>query len=131
MPGAPAERFTRDMTTPQRPLHDHRDPRAWVAPSVATALLVLLVPFALVLGGLSAMATDSCGPDSCSSALMTSLGLIYGLLVYGGFFTFLAYVALWTLPRTRRWAAPRAWLAAAAVTPPAAVLFLVLTLPKP
>ncbi|WP_109000353.1 hypothetical protein [Streptomyces rishiriensis] len=118
------------MTTP-RPLHDHRDPRAWVAPLVATVLLVLLVPFVVALGGLSAMATDSCGPDSCSPALMTSLTLIYGLLVYGGFFTFLAYVALWALPRTRRFAAPRAWLAAAAVTPPAAVLFLVLTLPRP
>ncbi|WP_069773846.1 hypothetical protein [Streptomyces sp. LUP30] len=122
------------MTTPHGPLHDHRDqrdPRARVAPLVATVLLVLLVPFAVGLGCLSAMATDSCGPDSCSSALMTSLTLIYGLLAYGGFFTFLAYVALWALPRTRRWAAPRAWLAAAAVTPPAAVLFLVLTLPRP
>ncbi|MCX5265165.1 hypothetical protein [Streptomyces sp. NBC_00199] len=119
------------MTTPRSPLHDHRDPHARVAPVVATVLLVPLVPFAFVLGGLSAMATDSCGPDSCSSALMTSLTLIYGLLAYGGFFTFLAYVTLWALPRTRRWAALRAWLAAAAVTPPAAVLFLVLTLPRP
>ncbi|WP_327316000.1 hypothetical protein [Streptomyces sp. NBC_01235] len=119
------------MTTPHRLPHDDRDRRAWVAPFVATILLVLLVPPAFVFGGLSAMATDSCGPDDCSSALMTSLTLIYGILTFGGLFTFLAYVTTWALPWTRRWSALRAWLAAAAVLPPVAVLLLVFTLPAP
>lgn len=119
------------MTTAHRPTHDHRDRRAWVAPTVATVLLALLVPPAVVFGGLSAMATDGCGPDDCSSALMTSLTLIYAILVYGGLFTFVAYVTTWALPWTHRWSALRVWVAAAAVSPPVAVLFLVFTLPAP
>jgi len=108
-----------------------QDPRAWVAPFVATVLLVLLGPPALLLGGLSAMATDSCGPDDCPSALMTSLTVIYGILEFGILLTLPAFVASWALPRQRRWSAPRAWLAAVAVLPPLAVLLLVLTLPMP
>ncbi|MGI5455792.1 hypothetical protein ACQEWB_21955 [Streptomyces sp. CA-249302] len=35
-----------------------------------------------VLQGLSAMATDACGPDDCSPALDSRLSLIYGTLSY-------------------------------------------------
>jgi hypothetical protein len=85
----------------------------------------------MFFGGLSAMATDACGPDDCSSGLMTWLSLIHGTLDHGGLFSAVAYVAVWALPRERRWSAPRAWAAVAAVLPPGFVLFLVLTLPAP
>ncbi|MCX4859316.1 hypothetical protein [Streptomyces canus] len=120
------------MTTATAPVcATDQDRRAWVAPLVATILLVLLGPAALFLGGLSAMATDSCGPDDCPSALMTSLTLIYGILESGILVTLPAFVASWALPRHRRWSALRAGLAAVAVLPPLTVLLLVFTLPMP
>ncbi|GGQ94359.1 hypothetical protein GCM10010216_65970 [Streptomyces flaveolus] len=108
-----------------------RDRRAWVAPAVATGLLTVLGPAALFLGGLSAMATDSCGPDDCSQALTTSLSLIYGTLYFGGFLTLGAWAAAWVIPWTRRWSALRACLAFASLLPSLFVLLLVFTLPAP
>ncbi|CAM5550232.1 hypothetical protein [Streptomyces canus] len=120
------------MTTATAPVYaTDQDRRAWVAPLVATILLVLLGPAALFLGGLSAMATDSCGPDDCPSALMTSLTVIYGILEFGILVTLPAYVASWALPWHGRWSVLRAWLAAVAVLPPLTVLVLVFTLPMP
>lgn len=110
---------------------DHRDPMAWIAPTVATVLLALLCPTALLLGGLSAMATDGCGPDHCSEALTTSLSLIYGTLFFGGFLTLGAWVTAWALPWTRRWSVTRIWLSAVSLLPPLFVLLLVFTLPAP
>ncbi|MET9129915.1 hypothetical protein [Streptomyces antibioticus] len=110
---------------------DHRDPMAWIAPTVATVLLALLCPTALLFGGLSAMATDGCGPDNCSQALTTALSLIYGTLFFGGFFTLGTWVTAWALPWTRRWSVIRIWLAAVSLVPPLLVLLLVFTLPAP
>ncbi|PKW07013.1 hypothetical protein SAMN05428944_5922 [Streptomyces sp. 1222.5] len=134
---ATRRRFTDPMTTPHRTTvrgaaaGDERDPRAWVAPTAATALMVPLGPLALLFGGLSAMATDSCGPDDCSTALQTALAWIYGILRIGGPITFGALLAAWLLPWKRRWSAARVWAALAALVPPLAVLFLVFTLPAP
>ncbi|MER6849570.1 hypothetical protein AB0A81_01695 [Streptomyces flaveolus] len=108
-----------------------RDRRGWIAPAVATGLLIVLGPAALLLGGLSAMATDGCGPDDCSEALTTSLSLIYGTLYFGGFLTLGAWVAAWVIPWTRRWSALRACLAFASLLPSLFVLLLVFTLPEP
>ncbi|MET9774744.1 hypothetical protein ABZ023_10845 [Streptomyces sp. NPDC006367] len=108
-----------------------RDRFAWAAPTVATALLVVLVPAALLFGGLSAMATDSCGPDDCSQALTTALSLIYGTLFFGGFLTFGALVAAWAIPWTLRWSALRLCLALVSLLPPLFVLLLVFNLPEP
>jgi uncharacterized membrane protein len=108
-----------------------RDARAWVAPAIATVLLGLLGPAAVVFAGFSVMATDSCGPDDCSAALNTSLSWIFGLLRYGGPLCFVALLTAWLLPWTRRWSVTRAWTAVLAVLPPLAVLFLVFTLPAP
>ncbi|MEU1041699.1 hypothetical protein ACFYP4_26900 [Streptomyces sp. NPDC005551] len=105
--------------------------RAWIAPLTASLLLLLLGPAALFLGGLSAMATDSCGPDHCSPALMDSLSWIYGILSYGGPVTTVFLVLAWALPWKRRWAGTRAWAACAALLPPVTVIFLVLALPAP
>ncbi|MGW7252822.1 hypothetical protein [Streptomyces sp. NPDC054834] len=108
-----------------------RDRRAWVAPLTATVMLALLGPFALILGGLSAMATDSCGPDDCSQALTASLSLIYAILFFGGWVSCAALVTAWVLPWKRRWRVLRLWSAVAVLVPPLAVLFLVFTLPAP
>ncbi|MEW2246920.1 hypothetical protein ACFW6K_09530 [Streptomyces sp. NPDC058733] len=107
-----------------------RDGRAWIAPALATVLLALLGPLALLFGGLSGMATDACGPDDCSQALETSLTLIYGTLFFGSLASVAALLAAWLLPWRRRWSQPRAWLAAASLLPPLFVLLLVFTLPN-
>ncbi|MFF0023440.1 hypothetical protein ACWERY_33665 [Streptomyces sp. NPDC004082] len=116
-------------TTPPPADEPHR--RAWLAPVTASVLLLLLGPAALALGGLSFMATDSCGPDHCSPALMDSLAVIGWLLYFGGPFSTVFLVASWALPWKRRWAGTRAWAACGALLPPVTVLFLVLTLPAP
>lgn len=108
---------------------DRPDRLAWIAPTAATVLLVVLAPTALLFGALSPMATDSCGPDDCSQALTTSLTLIFGTLFFGGFLSFGAWLTAWVLPWTCRWSVPRVWLAAVSLLPPLFVLFLVLTLP--
>lgn len=107
-----------------------RDPRAWVAPTVATALGALLAPAAFLLGGLSVMATDSCGPDDCSQALTTTLSVIFGTLFFGGVLAAGAWLASWLLPWTRRWSVPRIWLAVLSLLPWLFVLMLVFTLPE-
>ncbi|WP_153535261.1 hypothetical protein [Streptomyces sp. RB17] len=108
-----------------------RDPRGWVAPTVSTALMVVLGPAALLFGGLSAMATDSCGPDDCSAALDTALAWIYRLLTYGGVVSIAALLTAWLLPWKRRWTAARAAASLVALLPPLSVLLLVCTLPAP
>ncbi|NHI08924.1 hypothetical protein STPH2_4290 [Streptomyces sp. KO7888] len=115
--------------TPRVPAPTDPDRRAWVAPTAATLALVLLVPPALLFGMLSPMATDSCGPDSCSKALTTTLTLIMVLLVPGGLVTFVTWCTAWLLPRTQRWSVPRALLATVSVLPPLCLLLLVFTLP--
>ncbi|WDF39149.1 hypothetical protein PBV52_21270 [Streptomyces sp. T12] len=108
-----------------------RDSRAWIAPLVATILLAFLGPAALLLGGLSAMATDSCGPDDCSPALNTQLSVIYGTLAFGTLPTLAAWITAWALPWQRRWSAWRTGAAITALLPPLFVLLLVFTLPTP
>ncbi|CAL9480345.1 hypothetical protein [Streptomyces pilosus] len=105
------------------------DPRARVAPAVATCLGALLMPAALLLGALSPMATDSCGPDNCSRALTTALSVIFGTVLYGGPAATVAWLASWLLPRTRRWSVPRAWLAGLSLLPWLVVLAVVFNLP--
>ncbi|MFG3016076.1 hypothetical protein ACGFZB_37640 [Streptomyces cinerochromogenes] len=108
-----------------------RDPRGWVAPAIATALMVPLGLLALLFGGLSVMATDSCGPDHCSAALDTALAWIDGMMRIGGPLSGVALFTAWLLPWTRRWSAARVWFCLGALVPPLAVLYLALTLPAP
>ncbi|MFE7853439.1 hypothetical protein [Streptomyces sp. NPDC057403] len=108
-----------------------RDPRAWIAPLVATVLLVFLGPAAVFFGGLSAMATDACGPDDCSPALTTHLDLIYGTLEFGPLPTVAALLAAWVLPWQPRWLPVRVLAAVAALLPALFVLLMVFTLPAP
>ncbi|MFD0393052.1 hypothetical protein ACFQ3Z_12655 [Streptomyces nogalater] len=57
---------------------DSSDPRGSAVPAVAAALLFLLGPLALALGGLSAMATDACGPDDCPAAAAAPVRAVPG-----------------------------------------------------
>lgn len=154
MPARAARRFTRGMTTPRHgpysqpsrptrpgppyyghapypmPGPDDHDHRTSTAPLVATVLLAVLGPAALFLGGLSVMATDSCGTD-CPTALTTWLYLIYGTIVFGGVLSLAALVTAWSLPRKVRHRNLRRWAAIATVAPPVLVIALVCTIPSP
>lgn len=70
-----AHRSTAPMTAQHPaplPAPADRDPGARVAPAIATALMSVLGPAAVLFGGLSATATDSCGPDDRPAALDAS-----------------------------------------------------------
>lgn len=116
--------------SPVRRYREERDPRAWVAPAVATGLGALLMPAALLFAAMSPMATDSCGPDDCSRALTTTLSVIFGTLLCGGPVAAGAWLASWLLPRTRRWSVPRVWLAGLSLLPWLVVVALVVHLPE-
>ncbi|WP_431991514.1 hypothetical protein [Streptomyces albogriseolus] len=118
------------MNLNSSPPRTGRDPRAYVAPAIATVLGVMLAPLALLFGALSVMATDSCGPDDCSQALTTALDVIHGTLFLGGLLGVAACAAAWLLPRTRRWAVPRVWLAGLSLLPWLTVIALVFNLPE-
>ncbi|WP_344054736.1 hypothetical protein [Streptomyces thermoalcalitolerans] len=107
-----------------------RDRFAWIAPTIATVLLLVLVPLALLFGGLlSVLAAAGCGSD-CSKELETSVLVIWGTLCFGGFVTHAAVITSWALPWKRRYSALRAWMAVLSLLPPLLVLLLVFNLPK-
>ncbi|WP_406726842.1 hypothetical protein WJ438_22555 [Streptomyces sp. GD-15H] len=107
-----------------------RDPRAWVAPTVATVLLTVLEPVALLVGAMSAMATDSCGPDDCSQDLMTALDVVHWTMLFGGILTLCAWLTSWVLPWKPRWLALRVAAAFLSLVPPLFLILLVFNLPK-
>ncbi|WP_107091550.1 hypothetical protein [Streptomyces sp. MMG1533] len=109
---------------------DDHDPRPMSAPLVATLLLAVIGPAALFLGGLSVMATDSCG-SRCPTALTTWLYLIYGTILFGGVLSLAALVTAWSLPRKVRYAKLRCWASTVAVAPSVLVIVLVFTIPSP
>ncbi|MFJ2583793.1 hypothetical protein [Streptomyces sp. NPDC087538] len=92
-------------------------PNAWVAPTIATVLSFFLTCFGMFAIGFAAMATDSCGPDDCSSGITVPLSLMgYGLYA-APFITPLALVIAWVLPWRPRWTTARRCAAAIAVLP--------------
>ncbi|SDC92986.1 hypothetical protein [Streptomyces prasinopilosus] len=107
-----------------------QDRRAWVAPTIATALLTVLGPVALLAAAMSPMATDACGPDDCSQALTTALDVVAWGTVLGGVLTLCAWLTSWLLPWRTRWSVPRAWAAALSLLPPLFVVLLVFNLPE-
>ncbi|MGW2601149.1 hypothetical protein [Streptomyces klenkii] len=106
---------------------DERAGRSLILPAV---LAVLLVPVALLFGGLAPMATDSCGPDHCSRALDQALSEV----VFSLHATFAGTPALLltagVLPRRPRYATARKLTAWSALLPPAFVILRVLALPQ-
>ncbi|MFI8303744.1 hypothetical protein ACIF80_09870 [Streptomyces sp. NPDC085927] len=115
---------------PAVPHPPDRDRLAWVAPTVATVLLAFLLPVAFLLGAMSVMATDSCGPDDCSQKLTTALDMVLWSLPVGGILTFCAWFTSWVLPWRTRWSALRASAAALSLLPPLFTVMLVFNLPQ-
>ncbi|MEV4505815.1 hypothetical protein [Streptomyces klenkii] len=109
---------------------DDRGERAGGSLALPAVLAVLLVPVALLFGGLAPMATDSCGPDHCSRALDQALSDV----VHGLHATFAGTPALLltagVLPRRMRYATARRLTAWSALLPPAFVILRVLALPQ-
>ncbi|MBT2385940.1 hypothetical protein [Streptomyces sp. ISL-11] len=107
-----------------------RDENAWGAPGWATGLALMIVPVALLFGGLAPMATDSCGPDNCSSALNRALAGVLGGLFATVIGTPAMLLAGWVLPRRMRFAKARRIIAWCALLPPLIVILMVLGLPE-
>ncbi|MEV5198862.1 hypothetical protein [Streptomyces sp. NPDC053720] len=106
------------LVGPAGPVVPTRRLNACVAPAIATALSFFMTCFGWFAIGFAAMATDSCGPDNCSSGITVPLGLMaYGLYVTP-FVTPLALIAAWVLAcRRPRWTTVRLCAAAIAVLP--------------
>ncbi|MFD7233796.1 hypothetical protein ACFWAT_00620 [Streptomyces syringium] len=107
-----------------------RDETAWVAPGWATGLALFLIPVAMIFGGLSPMATDSCGPDHCSAALEHALAGIIGCLYATLFGTPALLLTSWALPRRMRFSTARRIVAWCALLPPVIVILMVFALPE-
>ncbi|MDX3573430.1 hypothetical protein [Streptomyces sp. ID05-47C] len=129
-PGPPYNGYGYGYVPYRVPGPDDFDHRTSTAPLIATVLLTVLGPAALFLGGLSVMATDSCGSD-CPTALTTWLYLIYGTIVFGGVLSLAALVTAWSLPRKVRYWNLRRWAAFITVAPSVLVIALVCTIPSP
>ncbi|MFD0266577.1 hypothetical protein ACFVGY_08275 [Streptomyces sp. NPDC127106] len=95
-----------------------------------TVIAVLLVPVALMFGGLAPMAADSCGPDNCSAALDAALAAVMAGWVATIVVTPGLLLGVWLLPRSSRFDRVRRAAAWGAVLPPAAVILMVLALPE-
>jgi hypothetical protein len=120
-----------DDVRDDRPLGpSDRDENASGAPLWSTVLAVLLVPVALLFGGLSPMATDSCGPDHCSQALNDALAVIMGGLDLTLVGTPALLLLSWLLPRRMRYAKARRTAAWCALLPPVTVILMVFGLPE-
>ncbi|MGY3202475.1 hypothetical protein [Streptomyces sp. TE5632] len=107
-----------------------RDRWAWVVPTVATLLLTVLVPVALLMGALSAVATYNCGPADCSQELMTAQDVVHWTMLLGGVLTFRAWLTSWLLPWKPHWSTPRIAAAFLSLAPPLFVILLVFDLPR-
>ncbi|MCX4788390.1 MULTISPECIES: hypothetical protein [unclassified Streptomyces] len=102
---------------PAGPVVPARSPNAWIAPTVATVLSFFLTSLGMFAIGFAVMATDSCGPDDCSSDITVPLSLMaYGLYA-APFITPPALITAWALPWRPRWTTARRWAAAIAVLP--------------
>lgn len=102
---------------PAGPVVPARSPNVWVAPVLATVLSFFLTCFGMFAIGFAAMATDSCGPDNCSSGITVPLSLMaYGLYA-APFVTPLALITAWLLAWRPRWTTARWCAAAIAVLP--------------
>ncbi|MFF1561157.1 hypothetical protein [Streptomyces sp. NPDC058279] len=100
-----------------------RDPRAFVAPLVATLITLPLGLVALCFAGISPMACDSCNGDEAHS-FDDSFAAAFTVFQAGLAVALVLLVTAWALPWQRRHAAKRVVLAALA--PSAVVLAWVL-----
>ncbi|MET9596066.1 hypothetical protein ABZY45_34835 [Streptomyces sp. NPDC006516] len=90
-----------------------RAPHAWIAPLISTLLTLPAAGLALLYGGLSPMACDSCnGPQA--DRFTDSFDTAWAVLSTGLVLSLIVLVASWALPWQRRQDAKRALLATAA-----------------
>ncbi|QNE76708.1 hypothetical protein F0344_20625 [Streptomyces finlayi] len=87
-------------------LTDLRDSRAWIAPLVSTLVTLPLAFFAIVFGGLSPMACDSCS-DTESDRFDASFGPAWTVLCCGLVLSLILLVVAWAVPWQQRNAARR------------------------
>jgi NhaP-type Na+/H+ or K+/H+ antiporter len=112
---------------PDLTLDDDRATGAWVAPLLSTLLTVPACLFAYFVGGLSAMACDSCA-GSEADRFESSFGIAFPVLLGGLGIALFLLAAGWALPWERRNSARRVALALAApvMVPCVYVLFAAL-----
>ncbi|MET7731141.1 hypothetical protein ABZT02_07195 [Streptomyces sp. NPDC005402] len=112
---------------PDLTLDDDRATGAWVAPLLSTLLTVPACLFAYLVGGLSAMACDSCSAPE-ADRFESSFGIAFPVLLGGLGIALFLLAAGWALPWERRNSARRVGLALAApaLVPVVYVVFAVL-----
>lgn len=91
-------------------------------PVWTSVLVVLLVPVALLFGGLSPMAADSCAPGRCAGGLQATLAVVAVCWFTSWTLTPLLVLVSWLCSGT----AVGRWSAWAALVPPVLVILLVL-----
>lgn len=102
-----------DGPMPDLTLDDDRATGAWVAPLLSTLLTLPACLLVYVVGGLSAMACDSCaGPEA--DRFESSFGIAFPVLLGGLGVALFLLAAGWALPWERRNSARRVGLALAA-----------------
>ncbi|MGW1200614.1 hypothetical protein ACWD4B_32945 [Streptomyces sp. NPDC002536] len=101
------------------------DGKAWCVRGVTALLVLPLLAVDLFFIGLSPMATDSCGPDDCSDALMTSLAVAPVVWLVAA----ALLVVTWALPSHPRHGATRGAVAAGAFAAGALVIGILANLP--
>ncbi|MFD6279797.1 hypothetical protein ACFWFI_30170 [Streptomyces sp. NPDC060209] len=97
---------------PDNPL-DPRAPYAWAAPLIATLVTLPAAAFALLYGGLSPMACDSCN-GAQADRFDDSFNAAWAVLCTGLVLSLIVLVASWALPWRQQQAAKRVLLAMAA-----------------
>lgn len=100
-----------------------RDTRAWIAPLVSTLVTLPLAFFALVFGGLSPMACDSCS-EADSDRFDATFGPAWTVLCCGLVLSLVLLVAAWAFPWRQGNAARRVLIS---VLAPATVLLTSVT----
>lgn len=127
---APLPRPARWYATPTPPpsplVHPDRDPRAYVAPLIATVTAGPVLALGAMAAMFSPMATDSCAADGCH-ALYRALALAPCLLTAG----YAALGAAWALPWRRRLRVLRTAFAVVAPVLAVAAVLVYLHLPAP
>lgn len=96
-------------------LHDPRAPHAWVAPLVSTLVTLPASGVALLYGGLSPMACDSCN-GAQADRFTHSFDAGWAVLCTGLVLALAVLVAAWAVPWRQRRTATRVLLSLAAPT---------------
>ncbi|MFG3409919.1 hypothetical protein [Streptomyces sp. NPDC048142] len=90
-------------------------PRAWIAPLVSTVVTLPMGLLALLFGGLSPMACDSCN-GAAADRFDASFTTAWTVLWIGLLLALIPLIASWAVPHQVRYAARRVGLALAAPT---------------